>query len=161
MLPRLTLAALLGTAIGCGAGNRSGEIPEDRRAFTTIDSWYAPPTNFAVLTPLSRERFAAGIEPLQAEAQQQLADSSVKPITAEDATRLTGKQLPRGEVYVLLRGVALNVEWGGFDVGVGEKVVSVRHGNLGTSPLPMTRRALVAVLPSLPETVYVSCSMAE
>ena len=50
---------------------------------------------------------------------------------------------------------------GAFDVGLGEGAVHVHHGSLAKQPLPMQRKALIAVLQSLPKVVYVSCTMAE
>jgi hypothetical protein len=82
-------------------------------------------------------------------------------VSAEEAARLTGKQLPAGREYVLLRGVVLNEGNGGFDVGWSKRAVHVHHGCLGRRPVPMTSKALVAVLPSVPDAVYISCSMAE
>jgi hypothetical protein len=55
------------------------------------------------------------------------------------------------------RAVVRNEGIGGFYVAVGERGVHVSHSCLGCHPVPMARKALVPVLPSMPEAVYVSC----
>jgi len=97
----------------------------------------------------------------QPEAQAALVDTAAKSLSAKEAVRLTGMQLRAGGEYVLLRAVVVNEATGGFYVAVGERGVHVSHSSLGRHPVPMTRKALVAVLPSMPEAVYVSCSMAQ
>ncbi len=62
---------------------------------------------------------------------------------------------------MLLRSVVLFEHTGGFSVGVHERSVHVHHGSLGHGPAPMSRRAIVAVLPTLPDEVFLSCSMAD
>jgi hypothetical protein len=138
---------------GCGGG--------DRHAFTSTDSWYSPPPSVAGFTAVDKNNFAPVIESLQPEAQEALAASPARRVTAEQAERLAGRQLPQGAEYVLLRAVALYEGTGAFVVGVQGASVHVHHGCLGRSPAPMTRKALVAVLPAVPGVVYVSCSMAE
>src|SRR5262249_8616241 len=146
--------AVLFAVIGCGAG-------EDRRAFTSADSWYAPPPDGRVFTSLDMERFAPVAEPLQPEAQAALADVPGKPIAAEEGGRVGGPRVPADGECVLLRAVVLFEGTGGFDVGVSGSAVNVHHGCLGRRPVPMGRKALVAVLPAVPEAVFVCCSMAE
>jgi len=137
--------------------------PVDRRAFTTADSWYSPPPPNREFTPLAKDRFAQVDAALQAEGQGALAEVPVKRITAAEAARLTGKPLPIGEEYVLLRALVLNEGTGGFYIGVGNggSSVHVEHDCLGRGPVPMKRKAVVAVLQSVPKTVFVSCGMAE
>jgi hypothetical protein len=113
------------------------------------------------MTPLLKNSFAPVRDELLSKAQSLLVDFGVKRISAEEAAEYAGRQLPAGAVYVLLRGIALNEGTGGFDVTVQGDSVSVHHGSLGRRPVPMLRRAIVAVLPEFPKTVYVSCSMAE
>jgi hypothetical protein len=141
-------------AIGCG-------LTDDRRAFSSADSWYSPPPFTADFAPLDTDRFAPVTEPFQPEAQAALASVPAKRLSADEAARLTGKQLSAGGEYVLLRAVVLHEGTGGFDIGINGRAVNVHHGCLGRRPVPMRRKALVAVLPAVPETVYVSCSMAE
>jgi hypothetical protein len=150
-------AVLLVAAVGCG----SRQDAEGRRAFSSVDSWYSPPPARADFVRLGKDQFATVADTLQPEAQVALADTPFKSVSAEEAVRLTGKQLPAGGQYVLLRAVVLNEKTGGFDVEVGKEAVHVHHGCLGRRAVPMTRKALVAVLPSVPEAVYISCSMAE
>jgi hypothetical protein len=114
-----------------------------------------------VFTPLDEARFAPVAEPLQPEAQAALVDAPVKRITADEAARLVGHALPAVGEFVLLRALVLEEGTGAFGVGVSGLAVLVRHDCLGQSPVPMHRRALVAVLPAVPESVFVSCSMAE
>lgn len=140
----------------------SDGLAEDHRAFTSADSWYSlPPSGTSEFTSLGQERFAPVAEARHSEAQAALADVSAKRVTAEEAARLVGRPLPVGGEYVLLRAVMLFEGTGGFDVGVSGRAVHVRHDCLGHRPAPMRRKALVAVLSSVPETVFVSCSMAE
>jgi hypothetical protein len=131
------------------------------RAFTSVDAWYSPPPLDLDCAPLSKERHAPVTDACQAEAQAILADVPVKQISADEAARFAGKKLPSDGVHVLLRAVVLNEGTGGFDVSVSDKTLCVFHGCLGRHPVPMKRKALVAVLPRVPEVAYVSCSMAE
>jgi hypothetical protein len=150
----LTAFALLAVA-GCGASGG-----EDRQEPLTADSWYAPPPD-REFDPLGENRFAPVLAEHQLEAQAALAETAAKRLSAEEAARLTGKRLPADGEYVLLRGILLNEANGRFDVGVKGRAVYVYHGSLGRPPVPIRRKALVAVLPAVPETVYVSCGMAE
>jgi hypothetical protein len=114
-----------------------------------------------LFTPLDKNHFAPVVETLEPEAQEALATSPAKRLTAEEAARLAGRQLPQGAEYVLLRAVMLYEGTGAFEVGVQGGSVHVHHGCLGRGPAPMTRKALIAVLPAVPGVVFVSCSMAE
>ena len=154
MCTRHIMVFALLAAIGCGS-------TEDGRAFSSTDSWYLPPPFTTDFAPLDTDRFAPVTEPFQPEAQAALAGVPAKRLSADEATRLAGKQLPASGEYVLLRAVVLNEGTGGFNIGVCGRAVNVHHGSLGRRPVPMRRKALVAVLPVVPETVYVSCSMAE
>lgn len=134
----------------------------DTRSFTTTDSWYAPsPQSTRDFTEIGRNLFTPVEPQLQSEAQAALSEVSVKRITAEEAARFATKTLPDGKEYVLLRAVVLNEGNGGFIVKVNNDSVCVHHGCLGHRPVPMKRKAIVAVLPILPDKVYVDCSMAE
>ncbi len=143
-------------------GTTRAEVsPKDRRAFTTADSWYSPQLFDLNFVSLAKDRFAPVTEVLQPEAQAVLVKLPVKQISGDEAARFSGKKLPSYGVFVLLRAVVLVEGTGGFDVGVSDKAVRVYHGCLGRHAVPMTRKALVAALPRVPEVVYVSCSMAE
>jgi hypothetical protein len=58
-------------AVGCGS--RDGA--EDRRAFSSVDSWYSPPPAPADFATLDRDRFAPVADALQPEAEAALADT--------------------------------------------------------------------------------------
>jgi hypothetical protein len=146
--------ALLGllALVGCGA---------DHRGFSSVDSWWKPPPDIFDFTPLDRARFAAVKDAFQQEAQAALSEAPAKRVSADEAARLTGKQLPGGWEYILLRGVVLNERTGGFGVDVKGRSVHIHHSCLGRHAVPMVRKALIAVLPALPDEVYISCHMAE
>ena len=143
-----------------GCGTREGEA-EDRRAFTSVDPWFNPPPSNITFTTVEPDRMAPVVADLQSEAQDSLRDVAARRLTADDAARLTGKRLPPDGEYVLLRAVVLNEATGGFDVRVQGTVVYVLYGCIGGRPLPMRRKAIVAVLPAVPTEVYTSCGMAE
>ena len=98
---------------------------------------------------------------LQPEAQTALADVTAKRLSADEAARLVGHPLPAGAAFVLLRAVVLSEGTGTFTIGVSDTSVSVHYGCLGRRPTSMGRKALVAVLASVPETVFANCTMAE
>ena len=98
---------------------------------------------------------------LQSEAQALLTEASTKEITVEEATRLVGHPLAVGSKYCLVRGVILFEATGSFSVGINESSIHVHHGCLGRRTAEMSRKAIVVVLPFVPKTVFVSCSMAE
>ena len=154
---RLVIGLALLALGGCGGTSKT----VDRVAFTVADSWYAPPPSSSVFLALDENRFASVIDTLQPEAQAALADVPVKSIRADEATRLVGHPLPAGAAYVLLRAVVLFEGTGTFSVGVSGTSVYVHHGCLGRRPASMGRKALVAVLATVPETVFASCTMAE
>jgi hypothetical protein len=106
-------------------------------------------------------RITSVVETLQPEAQQALAAAPTKRLTATEAARLAGRQLPKSAEYVLLRAVVLNENTGGFQISVQGTSVNVYHGCLGIRPVRMMRKALVAALAEVPDVVFVSCSMAE
>ena len=62
---------------------------------------------------------------------------------------------------MLLRGVVLNEGNGAWTVSASKLTVMVSHGCLGKHPVPMKRKAIVAVLAAMPREVYVCCDMAE
>jgi hypothetical protein len=151
MFARQVVLLSLLAVVGCG----------DHRAFSSVDSWWKPPPDNVAFAPLGSDRFAAVNDTLQPEAQAALLETPAKRVSAEEAARLTGKQLPAGGEYILLRAVMLNKGTGGFHVGMSGRAVHIHHSCLGRHAVPMARKALIAVLPALPEAVYISCSMAE
>lgn len=159
MSQRLGILLVFVAFMGCSSGSPSGT--SDRKAFISADSWYAPPKNLAVFTPLEKEKFAPVAADLQAEAETALSEVSFKQITADEASRLVGRPLPNGQAYVLFRAVVLKEGTGGFHVSLNGSAVHVQHGCLGRIAVPMKRKVLIAVLPAVPKSVFVSCSMAE
>ena len=134
---------------------------DNHRAYTKQDSWYVPAASGVDLSPISKDKFAVVIDELQTEAQTTLSDVSAKKITAQEAARLAGKAFPSGAEYVILRAILLNEVSGSLTISVNKDTVRVHHGCLGRNPLPMKRKAIVAVLPMMPEKVYIDCNMAE
>jgi hypothetical protein len=132
----------------------------DRRALPA-DSWYSPPPSQAGFAPLDEDRFAPVAADLQAEAQAALAEMPAKRITAAEGARLVGRPLPADGEVVLLRAVVQFENTGRFEVGVRGSAVHVLHMCLGRGPVAMGRKALVAVLPTVPKSVFVSCIMGE
>jgi hypothetical protein len=72
---------------------------------------------------------------------------------ADKARELSGKLRP-----FLVRGLVLFEGTGGFQVYAREKVLWVMHGSLGSGPVPLRRRPVVAFLAEAPEEVHVSAS---
>lgn len=133
-----TLVAIL-AVVGCSGST----VSIDRRAFTSADSWYAPPPNIDEYIDVDKDSFAPVVALLQPEAQTALADVSAKRISSKEAARLAGYPLPtgKGTKYVLLRAVVLNEGTGAFRLGVMGSSVYVQHNCLGHSPAPMERKA--------------------
>lgn len=160
MVKQLAVIVAILSVIGCGPPSPPNP-PGDNRAFLAADSWYSPPSGRDGFAPLEKDRFAPVIEQLQRESQAALGEKAVKPVTADEAARLVGRPMPVGAAYVLLRGVVLFEGTGSFSVSVNGTAVDVHHGCLSRGPAPMTRKAIVAVLPAVPDTVFVSCTMAQ
>jgi MoxR-like ATPase len=114
-------------------------------------------------TVLDDERVHPVSERHVTQAVEMLEAREFLRLTEEEASRLLGRRLPprEGAIICLLRGVALNREYGVFTVHVNEGDVLVHHGNLGHKPLPMTRLPVVGQLARIPQRVFCSCSMAE
>ena len=138
-----------------------GPAGHTRPAYASRDAWDSPPPEGLTFEPIDAARVAPVVDAHQAEAQASLAAVPARALSAEEAARLSGRALPEGGVYVLIRGVALVEATGSFRVGVHDRAVHVHHGSLGQRHARMTRKAIVAVLSSMPEQVFVSCSMAE
>lgn len=157
----VTVLGCLILAAGCGRDNSVPSLATgcDTRAFTTTDSWYAPPDGEGRFIDLDRERFAVVTEEHQAIAREMLEGESGKGLTEPECVQLVGKSLPGDGVPVLLRAVVLNEANGAFAVSVRGSEVFVSHDCLGRHPLPMKRKAVVARLPGVPKTVFVSCGM--
>lgn len=130
-------------------------------AWSSVDSWYRPPRSIDGFVPIAPGKVQPVVESLQDEAQQQLETVAARGVSAAEAERLVGRPLPAGVQCVLLRGVVLNEANGAFEVSASDQVVLVHHGCLGHQPVPMKRKAIVAVLSAVPRDVYVTCDMAE
>jgi hypothetical protein len=161
MVTRHVLVLSLLIAVGCGSGDLRASSLVDSSTFSSVDSWYAPRPIDADFTPLAKECYAVVTEPLQPEAQAALTEVPAKRVSADDAARFAGGPLPDGKVYVILRAVVLNEETGAFYLGVRGRAVHIQHGCLGRHAVPMRRKAIIAVLPEMPDAVYVDCSMLE
>jgi hypothetical protein len=152
----LACIVLSGTLVGC--------IP--RRAWTTEDSWYNPPSQGALVGQgqgLDRARIHEVVEPRQAEAEELLADISIVELTDEQAAGFIGQELPEaaGTKPYLTRAVYLARGTGSFSVTIYEDQLTVHHGSLGSGGYHMGRQALVLQLERAPAEVFVTCSMAK
>jgi hypothetical protein len=152
----LAWIALSGTLIGC--------IP--RRAWTTEDSWYNPPSQGALVgqgQTLDRARIHEVAESRQAEAEELLEDVSIVEISDEQAAGFIGQALPEvaGTKPYLSRAVYLARGTGSFSVTVYGDQLAVHHGSLGSGGYRMGRQALVLQLERAPAEVFVTCSIAK
>jgi hypothetical protein len=151
----LACIALSGTLVSC--------IP--RRAWTTEDSWYNPPSQGALVGQgqgLDRARIHEVVESRQAEAEELLEDVSVVELTHERAAEFISQELPEaaGAKPYLIRGVYLARGTGSFSVTIYEDQLVVHHGSLGSGGYRMGRQALVLQLERAPAEVFVTCSIA-
>jgi hypothetical protein len=154
----LSLVLALASLTGCTQ-------PPTYQAWSSADSWYHPPSEWA------RFRQAQGLPDADivevapdhmTAAEKQLRELSCVEIPTDRASELTGRLIPsRAGSLFLVRAVYLNRGTGKFmAVLVGSELL-VEHGSLGHSAAPMRRQPLVVRLSQKPETVYVSCSMDE
>ena len=114
MKQSVRVVPLLIALMGC-----SGTIPPDtgqKPAWTSADSWFAPPSDREGFVPLDGSAFAVVLPDLQAEAQAALSEVAMKRLTHQEATWLVGRALPGGAEPVLLRGVALSEGTGTFRI---------------------------------------------
>lgn len=139
----------------------------DRRAWTTVDSWYnAPPPEAPRRREwegLDRARIHEVIESREPQAEELLQDVSIVELNCEQAAEFIGEALPEvpGTKPYLTRAVYLNRGTGGFSVYLLEDELLVYHRSLGRRAVPMKRQALVLQLERQPTQVFVTCSMAE
>jgi hypothetical protein len=139
---------------------------ETRKSAASTDSWYDPPkdwTRFREARGLPDSDIAEVVAEQSATAEEQLKDIACVEIPEDRAAELTGRPMPAGEgtSLFLVRAVCLNRGTGKFMAVLAGDSLLVKHGSLGRSAVPMKRQPLVLRLPRKPETVYVSCSMAE
>jgi hypothetical protein len=152
----LACIALSGALVGCIS----------RRAWTTEDSWYNPPSQGALVgqgQTLDRARMHEVVESRHAEAEELLEDVSIGELSDEQAAGFIGQELPEaaGTKPYLTRGVYLARGTGSFSVTVYEDRLVVHHGSLGSGGYPMSRQTLVLQLERIPAEVFVTCSMAK
>ncbi|MHC4196028.1 MAG: hypothetical protein ACYSYU_07310 [Planctomycetota bacterium] len=136
----------------------------NRRAWTTMDSWYKAPQE-ENLTPWTWniiEHFE--VEPeMKNKAQMLLLSEPIVGISQQQAFDFIGKTIvkPNGTEFYLVRGVALNEGTGSFSVYYHENRLWVYHGSLGKEPVPMKCKALVTYLSNKPSDIFVTCGMDE
>ena len=130
-------------------------------AWSSVDSWYRQPRSTTAFVAIARDRVLPVVEALQPEAQRELEKVAAQALSAAEAERLVGGPLPAEGQCVLLRSVVLNEGTGAWDVSAAGESVLVNHGCLGRKPVPMKRKAIVAVLAAVPSFVFVTCDMAE
>jgi hypothetical protein len=133
--------------------------------FPSPDPWYRPVTNEFIQSAEARERDTATfavVSAREAEALARLEHAPSVEVSEQEAAELCGRPLAgSGGHLVLLRALAWDTPHGGFTVSWRPGAVRVNHGCLGTQPLPVVRRAVVARLPDVPAEVFVDLGMAE
>lgn len=167
MKRRTRAIVALGTAVAAVVGYLLlRETVVDDYPQMPVDPWLRPacyefvqsddvtqcdPATFAVVSP-ARE----------AESLARLERSPWVEVSEREAEELAGRPIGgAGGRLVLLRALAWDTPYGGFTVSRRPGAVRVSHGRLGTRPLPVVRRALVARLPEVPFEVFVQLVMAE
>ncbi len=138
----------------------------NRRAWTTVDSWYAPPgpgvPDVSSLQHVPREWVWEVLPEHRDEAVAQLASTNARELLPDVAARFTGMRWTGAGARrpFLLRAVVLSRP-GSFTVSVNGDELFVHFGCLGHRPVPMVRQPIVALLERAPATVFVTASMAE
>jgi hypothetical protein len=159
-------AAAAGGYLLPGAGSNGGWSgrASDDRLFVPPDPWYRlPPSEFfGAAETQNRDSATFAVIPHAAESLSRLERSPWAEVSEQEAAGLAGRPLGgSGGRLVLLRALAWDTPYGGFNVRWRSGEVFVQHGSLGTHPLPVVRRAVVARLPDLPSEVYVGLERAE
>jgi hypothetical protein len=148
----VTIAIVVSLAVnGCDT-RRPPPEPWEQPA----DPWLAPAPAGAAHNWLDRDRFAPVTEPLRAEAVAALAATSVLRLTAAEAARFAGRELPADGEFFLLRGAAMGETHGSYSVSTFGDSVNVMHMCLGRPSGPVTHGAVVAAFPTTPKAVYVN-----
>ncbi|MEK7953187.1 hypothetical protein [Luteolibacter soli] len=164
-LRRIAFTLSLAT-IGLVGCNSSPTTSQSREASSSVDSWYHPVTDRSLLddgADLPTEDIFRVSQDHLSSAEKQLQDVDCVEVTLEQADELIGFHIdPRnGMRLFLVRAVALNPDTGHFTGTLAGSALSIHHGSLGRSAVPMKRQPLVIRLSKKPEKVFVSCSMAE
>lgn len=133
--------------------------------FTPPDPWCRLPSDDFVgaseVREIERGTYAVVVNK-EPEALARLEQRASVELSSHEAEELVGHPLDGTDGrLVLLRALSWDTPYGAFTVTWRPGEVRVNHGCLGTQPLPVVRRALVARLPSLPAEVYVDLGMAE
>jgi hypothetical protein len=158
------IAVVASVALGAYLLTRNGRS-RDWVKPPSPDPWYRLPTDDFIQSGDAKERdpttFAVVVTK-EAESLARLERSSGIEVSEQEATELAGRPLGgAGGKLVLLRALSWDTPYGGFAVSWRPGAVRVNHGCLGTRPLPVVRRAVVARLPDVPAEVFVDLSMAE
>ena len=139
---------------------------QDRRAWTSTDAWFHPPTTD--LPPADRaienSRIETVSEEKEIDAEETMGRSPFVEISLEQAKDLVGLPLlphPGAKIY-LVRAVYLDRRSGAFQVyRLSGNDILVYHECLGGRPLPMKRQALVLQLNQPPREVFTLCRMGD
>lgn len=131
-------------------------------SWTTCDSWQDSCPNPIPWDSLLPQEKIHPVTPAKIlAASTLLATSASIAITSAQAAELTGITFSAPTLY-LVRAVSLNERTGRFTVHrLPGNALTVLHGSLGRSPVPMRRHPLVLELDEPPSKVYVDCGMAE
>ena len=137
---------------------------QTHRAWSSVDSWYHPPSQWTRFRQAQRlpDADIMEVDPDgMVSAEEQLRVLACVEIAPDRATELTGRFIaPRaGSSLFLVRALCLNRGTGKFLVTPIGSELLVEHGSLGHSAVLMKRQALVVRLSQKPETIYASCSM--
>lgn len=137
-----------------------------RATYSLTNTWYRPYLGTKLLG--QKNLVPAGFvqiidDRLQEVAQGFLKEKAWHELTAAEAKTFGGiaQRMSSERRLILLRGVVLNEATGAFEVYEQNEHVLVLHISLGKKPLPMRRKAIVALLQNKPKEVFVSCSMVE
>jgi hypothetical protein len=160
------IVALAAVAVAAVGGYLLLRAARGDRPATPPDPWYRLVSDEFIRTGDARKRdpatFAVAVAARETEALARLERSAWVEVSGREAEELVGRQLGgTGGRLVLLRGLASDTPYGAFTVSWRPGAVRVTHGCLGTHPLPVVRRAVVARLPELPAEVFVDLDMAE
>jgi hypothetical protein len=154
-------------ALACLTGCKRADTPPDTgMAWSSVDSWYRPPSrdgNFRYGERLPARDISEVSSHQCRSAEDLLREDDCVEITPARATELTGRALsaPNGMNLYLVRAVYLKRDTGGFRVTLSGNELLVEHHCMGGSAKPMQRIPLVVPLPRKPQTVFVTCSMTE
>lgn len=103
------------------------------------------------------------LEKTQSKSQRMLLKQEVMELSASQFQALTGKPVADSSAQskrpYLVRAVYFHRKAPGFSVHYDGARIWVHHDSVGTYRPPMKRRALVVLLNSRPQEVFVTCSI--